>query len=93
MYIDDFIRLPDILDKLIVKHHVTQDEAEEIFFNQPRYRFVETGHRTGENIYAAGGQTDAGRYLIVFFIYKSNGIALILSARMDKKERKRYERK
>jgi uncharacterized DUF497 family protein len=94
MYIDDFIWLPDILDKLIVKHHVTQDEAEEIFFNQPRYRFVEKGHRTGENIYAAGGQTDAGRYLIVFFIYKSNGIALILSARdMDKKERKRYERK
>ena len=94
MYIDDFIWLPDIVDKLIVKHHVSQDEAEEIFFNRPRFRFIESGNRSGENVYAAGGQTDAGRYLIVFFIYKSNNTALILSAReMDRKERKQYERK
>jgi hypothetical protein len=26
MYIDDFIWLPDIVEKLAVKHHVTQDE-------------------------------------------------------------------
>ncbi len=94
MKIDDFIWLPDIIDKLIVKHHVLQDEAEEVFFNRPRFRFVEKGYRKGENVYSVGGQTDAGRYLIVFFIYKSANTALILSARdMDKKERKRYERK
>ncbi len=94
MNIDDFIWLPDILDKLIIKHNVTQDEAEEVFFNRPRFRFVELGNRTGENVYSASGQTDAGRYLIVFFIYKSNNTALILSARdMDRKEQKRYERK
>ena len=94
MYIDDFIWLPEIIDKLIVKHQVTQDEVEEVFFNRPRFRFVEKGLRKGENVYSAGGQTDAGRYLIVFFIYKSNNSALILSARnIDKKERKRYERK
>ena len=40
------------------------------------------------------GQTDAGRYLIVFFIQKEKNLALILSARdMDQKERRRYERK
>lgn len=94
MYVDDFIWLPEIIDKLIVKHHVTQDEVEEVFYNRPRFRFVEKGYRKGENVYAAGGQTDAGRYLIVFFIYKSNNLALILSGRdMDKKERKRYGRK
>ena len=94
MYIDDFIWLPDILDKLAVKHHVTQDEVEEIFFNHPRYRFVESGLRPGEDVYSASGQTDAGRYLIVFFIDKPNNVALILSARdMDGKERSRYERK
>ena len=43
MNIDGFLWLPDILDKLIIKHHVMQDEAEEIFFNRPRYRFVEKG--------------------------------------------------
>ncbi len=94
MYIDDFIWLPDIVDKLVIKHHVTQDEVEEVFFNIPRYRFVESGHRRDEDVYSASGQTDAGRYLIVFFIRKPANIALILSARdMDKKERRLYERK
>jgi len=94
MYIDDFIWLPDIVEKLAVKHQVTQDEAEEVFFNKPRYRFVESGHRPGEDVYSASGQTDAGRYLIVFFIYKENSTALILSTRdMDEKERRRYEQK
>jgi hypothetical protein len=31
MYIDDFIWLPQIIDKLEIKHRVTQDEVEEIF--------------------------------------------------------------
>lgn len=94
MYIDDFIWLPDILEKLVVKHSVFQDEVEEMFFNRPRYRFVETGYRSGEDVYSASGQTDAGRYLIVFFIHKGANTALILSARdMDKKERRYYERK
>jgi len=94
MYIDDFIWLPDIIEKLAVKHHVTQDEAEEVFFNKPRYRFVESGYRPGEDVYSASGQTDAGRYLMVFLICKSPHAALILSARdMDNKERRRYERK
>lgn len=94
MFIDDFIWIPDILDKLILKHRVTQDEVENVFFGKPKYRFVESGNRPGEDVYAAGGQTDTGRYLIVFFIHKSTNTALILSAReMDKKERRRYERK
>lgn len=67
---------------------------EEVFFDQPRYRFVEAGYNLGEDVYAASGQIDAGRYLIVFFIFKRNNIALLLSARdMDAKERRWYERK
>jgi len=94
MYIDGLIWLPDILEKLAVKHYVTQDQAEEVFFNNPWYRFVESGHRPGEDVYSASGQTDAGRYLIVFFIHKPGNTALILSARdMDKKERRHYEQR
>lgn len=45
-------------------------------------------------MYSAAGQTNAGRYLIVWFIHKQNNFALILSARdMDQKERRKYERK
>jgi len=93
MFIDDFFWLNDIVNKISTKHRVIQKEVEEVFFNRPRYRFVESGYRKGEDVYSAAGQTDAGRYLIVFFLYKLNHAALILSARdMDKKERKRYER-
>lgn len=94
MQIDDFIWLPDIIDKLAVKHNVSQDEAEDVFFNRPRYRFAESGHRPGEAVYSAAGQTDAGRYLVVFFIHKADNTALVLSARdMDQRERRQYERK
>jgi uncharacterized DUF497 family protein len=64
------IWLEDIVQKLLRKHAVTQQEVAEILVNSPRFRFVEKGHRPGENVYAAFGQTDAGRYLIVFFVYK-----------------------
>ena len=94
MYIDGFFWLRDILEKLEVKHHVSQDEVEEVFFNKPRFFFVEQGNTPNEDVYSTSGQTDAGRYLIVFFVRKPNHIALILSARdMDQKERKRYGRK
>ena len=94
MYIDDFLWLPAIVEKLLVKHRVSQEEVEEVFFDLPRYRHVESGRRTGEAVYSAMGQTDAGRYVITFFILKEANTALILSARdMDKNERRLYERK
>jgi hypothetical protein len=92
MRIDDFIWLPDIQEKLAVKHRVAQEEVEEVFFNRPHFRFIELGCTDGENLYAALGRTDAGRYLIAYFIYEPKHMALIVSARdMDARERRRYE--
>ena len=52
------------------------------------------GHYKGEDVYAALGRTNAGRYLTVIFIYKLDHRALINTARnMTTKERKRYGRK
>lgn len=94
MKIRDFIWLDKIVQKLLWKHSVTQEEILEVFTNSPHFRFVEKGDRIGENVYYAAGQTDAGRYLIVFFVYKNSREALILSARdMTKSERKKYARK
>ena len=93
MFIDDFLWLPPIVEKLAVKHRVTPKEVEDVFFNTPRFRYIEAGLRVGENLYSASGRTDAGRYLIVFFIHKRDNTALIVSARdIDAKERKYYER-
>ncbi len=92
MKIKGLIWIDEIIDKLDRKHHVSQKEVLEILTNRPHFRFIEKGHRPGENVYAALGQTKNGRYLIVFFIYKKRGRALILSARdMTSTERKRYE--
>jgi hypothetical protein len=94
MYIDGFLWLPDIVEKLMIKHQVTQEEVEDVFFSRPHFRFVEKGHRPGQDVYLAMGQSDAGRYLAVFFIRKPNNIALVLSARdMVPRERKLYERR
>ena len=94
MYIDDFVWLPDIIEKLESKHRVLPEEVEEVFFNRPHFRFVERGHVAGEDMYVALGQTDSGRYLSVFFIHKPGNLALIISARdMDAAERKRYGRR
>ncbi len=80
-----------IIEKLLLKHNVTQFEVEEVFDNRPRIRFAERGVRRGENLYSARGQTDSGRYLIIYFIYKSDSTALIISARdMSRAERRFY---
>ncbi|MBI3815760.1 MAG: BrnT family toxin [Nitrospinae bacterium] len=93
MKIKEIIWLDDIVEKLIRKHNVQKHEAREILFNKPHFRFVEKGHRYGENVYAAMGQTDSGRYLIIFFVYKTDNRALIISARdMTKAERRLYEK-
>lgn len=94
MRIADIIWFPHIVDKLNWKHGVEPEEVEQVFFGNPVVRKVQKGHKKGEDLYAALGRTQSGRYLIVYFIYKLTQEALILSARdMDQKERKRYERK
>jgi uncharacterized DUF497 family protein len=90
----DLIWLDEIVDKLIQKHHVEPREVVEILKSKPHFRYIEKGHRKGENVYAAMGQTRNGRYLIVFFVLKKEGQALVISAReMTNAERKRYEEK
>lgn len=94
MKITGLLWLEDLVDKIAHKHAVKQAEVREVFNNRPRFRFVEKGHRLGENMLSALGQTDAGRYLIVFFIHKRDGQALVLSAReMTASERRLYGKK
>lgn len=94
MKIEGVIWLRDVVDKLVFKHHVETDEVEQMLDSRSRFRFVEKGKRKGDDVYMALGQTNAGRYLAVLFIYKKTKEALILSARdMAKKERRQYAKK
>src|SRR2546422_3797715 len=68
-------------------------EAEQVFQNLPNFRFVEKGYQEGEDVYSALGRTDAGRYVIVFFVRKLDGRALPVTARdMTSAERRIYGR-
>lgn len=94
MKLEGIIWLRDVVDKLLFKHHVDTEEVEQMLSRKSRFRFVEKGKQEDEDVYMALGQTDAGRYLTVLFIYKKTKEALILSARdMAKKERRQYDKK
>jgi hypothetical protein len=51
------------VEKLVVKHGVSPEEAEEVLRSKPHIRQVGRGHVKGEHVYAAYGQSAAGRYL------------------------------
>jgi len=85
----------NIEEKIQTKHQVTIREARHALLNAPRIRFAEEGYQNGEDVYVAFGQTDGGRYLAVFFVYKPRTeTAIVISARdMTTKERRAYGRK
>lgn len=93
MKITGLLWLEDLVDKIAQKHAVKQSEIRELFDNRPLLRFVERVIAWGRMCTRRSG-TDAGRYLVVFFIHKKKGQALILSARdMTASERRLYGKK
>lgn len=94
MKITGIIWLDSVVDKIEAKHGVAREEVYQVIQSRAMFRFVENGHRRGENVYAALGQTEAGRYLTVFFIHKPDHRVLIVTARdMSLAERRQYEKK
>ena len=94
MKITEIIWLNSFVQKIEHKHAVRLTEVDQLFANRPRIQFAESGKVTGEDLYSAWGQADSGRYLVVFFLYKGRGRALVVSARdMDEREKKSYGKK
>lgn len=90
------MRLSDIIwnerfaAKIQSKHGIMPEEVEEILFSRPHVRRAERGRVRGEHLYVAYGQTEAGRYLVVFFVRKRAGAALPISARQMTETERRY---
>ncbi len=81
MRVREIIWLKQFSEKIEQKHGVIEHEVEEVFMKQPPVRRIKRGNIEGEDLYRAVGQTDAGRYLAIFFIYKGRERALVISAR------------
>jgi len=94
VHIQEIIWLEEVEDKIIRKHGVWPEEAEDVLAGlagHPHVRFMERGHRPGEDLYAAFGQTTGGRYLAVFYLRKQADTALVITARdMTDREIRRY---
>ena len=91
MVISQIIWKDQFVEKLAEKHGVSVTEAEDVLCSKPHIRKVSKGNVKGEDVYVAFGQTVGGRYLVVFYIRKSKGAILPISARdMDDTERKYY---
>jgi uncharacterized DUF497 family protein len=68
------------------KHQVTPEEVDKVCFST---RLALRGRDTS---YALYGQTEAGRYLVVFLYPRGQGVYSLATARdMNRTERRRYQ--
>ena len=81
MRITDIIWNERFAAKIESKHGIMPDEVEQVLFSKAHVRRIERGRVRGEHLYVSYGQTEAGRYLVVFFIRKRGGAAMPISAR------------
>lgn len=78
-------------DKNWLKHKVTNDESEEMFYNQPLLIFQDEKHSLDEKRFVAYGITDKQRLLTVVFTIRKNKIRVISARNQSNKERRIYE--
>ena len=76
-----------------VKHGVSSQECEEVFYNAPTLLVPDTKHSQKEKRFVALGKTSSGRALTVVFTLRSRGTLIrIISARnQSMREYKSYK--
>ena len=78
-------------DKSWIKHKVSNNECEEVFFNRPLIINFNKRHSEIVTRYYALGHTDLNRKLFIVFTIRGKRIRVISARDMSKKERKIYE--
>ena len=71
-------------------HHVSQSEAEEVFFHRPVLVVDDTSHSLHKRRYAVLGRTAADRLLTVIFTLRRGLIRVVSAHPMSRKERAAY---
>ncbi len=81
------------IDKNWLKHKVSNNECEQIFFNEPLLIADDKKHSDIELRWFALGKTDLNRCLFVVFTIREGLIRIISARDMHKKEREIYNGK
>jgi len=95
----DIVSLPEFtgfdwdegnVEKNWVSHHVTPQEAEQVFFNRPLIVADDPKHSQNEKRYFVLGQTDKDRELFIAFTVRGKRIRVVSARDMSRRERKVY---
>lgn len=78
------------VEKNWIRHQVTKNESEQVFFNEPLIIADDTKHSQDEKRWYILGRTDAGRLLFIAFTIRKDLIRVISARDMNKKEREIY---
>jgi len=78
--------------KNFLKHKVTGEECEEVFFDANKKILKDVLHSNNENRFIIIGQSKIKRLLFVAFTFRKNKIRIISARDLNKKERKLYEK-
>jgi hypothetical protein len=77
-------------DKNRIRHHVTQGECEQVFFNEPIVVSSDIKHSQAEGRWYVLGKTDGERLLFIVFTIRKNKVRVISARDVNKKEREIY---
>lgn len=80
------------IDKNVVKHGVSNKEAEAVFINKPLLVSEDIKHSAKEKRFQALGRTDEGRLLFVSFTMRGQKLRIISVRDMNGKEEDIYEK-
>lgn len=86
--VEGFVWLDWVVEKIITKHAVTPEEAEDAFLDPTcKLRRADAGK------YRLYGRSVDGRYLVVIFAWEARRARIITARDMDNEERRHYGRK
>lgn len=74
------------------KHKVTNDEAEEAFFDKSMFVFTDIKHSMREARYGLFGKTKRNRLLFIAFTVRKNKVRIISARPINRKEMIIYEK-
>ena len=80
------------IDKNLVKHHVANKEAEEVFESEPKFVIEDKKHLLVEKRFQLWGTTSKKRKLSIIFTLRDKKIRIISARDMNRKERRAYEK-
>ncbi|HRN70130.1 MAG TPA: BrnT family toxin [Candidatus Woesebacteria bacterium] len=74
------------------KHNVTDEEAEEIFYNELTFVIPDEKHSEIEQRHSVKGTTQKGIKLTVIITIRKEKVRIISARDMNKRERREYEK-